>query len=386
MRFVKKLAPLFVLLIGVALSFLIINSKEQPESQSVEDKPRKIKAVVAESGNIQLKVLTQGSVKAKQVIDIVPQVSGQITYVSQKFVAGGKFSAGEVVLRIDPRDYEVAVISAESRVAESIQRLEEEKAEAALALSEWNELGQGEDASDLTLRKPQLAGAEAQLRASEANLLTAKLNLERSVITAPFNGLLTSKNADLGQYLSPGVHIGEYHSTDIREIRLPLSPLDRTKIDLTSLKDGNGEVNVKFTVVIGETTNSWMGQVVRTEGMIVDSTDVLWVVAELSGAQLNSTENGELIEIGQFVNAEITGKSLANTIILPRGALNQGSNVMVVDENNKLRTQKVSLMETNREFIVITGGISPGDTINTTQLGAGMDGMLVSATVEEGIK
>ena len=234
MKFLKVLAPLLVLVIGASVSFVIINSKEQPASQEVEAKPRSIKAVIAKGGEIELKIFTQGSVKAKQVIDIVPQVRGQITFVSPKFVAGGNFASGEVILRIDPRDYEVAVISAESMVAESIQRLVEEEAEAALALSEWKQLGQGE-ASDLTLRKPQLARAEAQLKASEANLLTAKLNLERSVITAPFNGLLSTKNADLGQYLSPGVNIGEFHSTDIREVRLPLSPIDRTKIDLGAL-------------------------------------------------------------------------------------------------------------------------------------------------------
>ncbi|MCC3860995.1 efflux RND transporter periplasmic adaptor subunit [Pseudemcibacter aquimaris] len=384
MRILKKIAPLLVLIAGAVVSVMIINSKEQPQSQEVETKPRNIKAVVAKSGDVELKVLTQGSVRARQVINIVPQVAGQITYVSPKFVAGGKFKEGEVIIRIDPRDYEVAVIAAESQIAESLQRLEEEKAEAALALSEWNELGQGE-ASDLTLRKPQLARAEAQLKASEASLLTAKLNLERSVIKAPFNGLLTSKNADLGQFLSPGIQIGEYHSTDIREVRLPLSPLDRTKVDLTSLKDGNGQLDVKFTVSIGETTNTWMGKVVRTEGMIVNNTDILWVVAELSGAQLSSIENGELIEIGQFVNAEISGKSLSETVILPRAALNQGSNVMVVDENNALRTQKVTLMDTNRDFIVVSSGVNPGDIINTTQLGAGMDGMLVNATIEEGV-
>ncbi|MBT7582701.1 MAG: hypothetical protein HN572_07030, partial [Kordiimonadaceae bacterium] len=247
----------------------------------------------------------------------------------------------------------------------------------------WKQLGQGE-ASDLTLRKPQLARAEAQLKASEANLLTAKLNLERSVITAPFNGLLSTKNADLGQYLSPGVNIGEFHSTDIREVRLPLSPIDRTKIDLGALKGGNGEIDVKFTVTVGEVTNSWIGQVVRTEGMIVNNTDVLWLVAELQGAQLNSVENGEVIEIGQFVDAEINGRKLNNIIILPRAALNQGNNVMIVDDQNALRTRKISLMDTNREYIVVTDGINIGDTVNISQLGSGIDGMLVSTTLEEG--
>ena len=383
MKFLKVLAPLLVLVIGASVSFVIINSKEQPASQEVEAKPRSIKAVIAKGCEIELKIFTQGSVKAKQVIDIVPQVRGQITFVSPKFVAGGNFASGEVILRIDPRDYEVAVISAESMVAESIQRLVEEEAEAALALSEWKQLGQGE-ASDLTLRKPQLARAEAQLKASEANLLTAKLNLERSVITAPFNGLLSTKNADLGQYLSPGVNIGEFHSTDIREVRLPLSPIDRTKIDLGALKGGNGEIDVKFTVTVGEVTNSWIGQVVRTEGMIVNNTDVLWLVAELQGAQLNSVENGEVIEIGQFVDAEINGRKLNNIIILPRAALNQGNNVMIVDDQNALRTRKISLMDTNREYIVVTDGINIGDTVNISQLGSGIDGMLVSTTLEEG--
>tara|TARA_B110000305_G_scaffold240717_1_gene312206 strand:- start:7283 stop:8440 length:1158 start_codon:yes stop_codon:yes gene_type:complete len=383
MKYLKVITPIVVLIIGASVSFFIINSKEQPSSQEVEAKPRNIKAVTAESGDIQLKVLTQGSVKAKQVINIIPQVSGQITYVSPKFVAGGHFLEGEVLLRIDPRDYEVAVISAESQVAESIQRLVEEKAEAELALSEWKELGQGK-ASNLTLRKPQLARAEAQLKASEARLLTAKLNLERSVIKAPFNGLLTVKNADLGQYLSPGVNIGEFYSTDIREVRLPLSPIDRTKINLAGLKGGNGEINVKFTVIVGETINSWMGKVVRTEGMIVNNTDVLWLVAELQDAQLLSKENGEVLEIGQFVDAEINGKTLTDIIILPRAALNQGNNVMIIDDQNSLRTRKVSLMESNREFIVVSSGINVGDIVNISQLGSGMDGMLVSAGLEEG--
>lgn len=383
MRFIRILAPIIVLVVGAGVSFAIINSKQQPQSQEVETKPRNIKAVVAESGDIQLKIFTQGSVNAKQVIDIVPQVAGTITYVSPKFVAGGQFDKGEVILKIDPRDYEVAVVSAESKVAESLQHLVEEKAEAELALSEWQELGQGE-ASDLTLRKPQLAGAEAQLKASEANLLTARLNLERSEIKAPFNGLLATKNADLGQFLSPGVNIGKFHSTDIREIRLPLSPIDRTKIDLAALKNRSAEIDVKFTVTIGEITNNWVGNIVRSEGMIVDNTDVMWLVAELKGAQLNSLENGEIIEIGQFVDAEINGKTLNDIIILPRGALNQGNNVMIVDEQNTLRTRKVSLMETNREFIVVVDGLNAGDTINISQLGSGMDGMLVSAVLEQG--
>lgn len=385
MKILKIIAPIVVLAVGAGLSFVIISSKEQPSSQEVEAKPRNIKAVVATRGDVQLKIFTQGSVNAKQVIDVVPQVSGEIAYVSDKFVAGGRFEKGEVLLRIDPRDYQVAVVSAESKVAESMQRLVEERAEAELAISEWQELGSGE-ASDLTLRKPQLARAEAQLRASEANLQTANLNLERTAIKAPFNGLLTSKSADLGQYLSPGVKIGKYHSTDVREIRLPLSPKDRTKIDLTQLQNGNGDIAVKFTVTNGENISSWNGNIVRTEGMIVDNTDVLWLVGELRGEQLRSLENNVIIDIGQFVDAEVNGKLLDNIIILPREALLQGNTVMVIDDANTLRTRKVSVMESNRDYVAIVGGLDVGEKINITQLGATANGMLVSPLIDAGVK
>jgi len=383
MKFLKLLAPIIVLIVGAGVSFVIINSKEQPASQAVETKPRNIKAVLATSGNIQLKISTQGSVKAKQEIDIVTQVSGQIVYVSGKFVAGGMFDKNEVLLRIDPRDYEVAVVSAQSQVAESTQRLVEERAEAELAISEWEQLGQGE-ASELTLRKPQLARAEAQLRASEARLQTANLNLERSVIKAPFNGLLTIKNADLGQYLSPGSKIANFHSTDIREVRLPLSPTDRTKIDLAKLQGGNGKIDVTFTVSLADTKTTWKGYVVRTEGMIVNNTDVLWLVAELKGDQLNSIENNAVIDIGQFVDAEIDGRSLENIIVLPREALLQGNTVMVVENGDTLRTRNVIVMEANPEMVVITEGISVGEQINITQLGSTAEGMLVTPILEEG--
>jgi multidrug efflux pump subunit AcrA (membrane-fusion protein) len=141
---------------------------------------------------------------------------------------------------------------------------------------------------------------------------------------------------------------------------------------------------MEVTYVSASSKTTWKGYVVRTEGMIVNNTDVLWLVAELKGDQLNSIENNAVIDIGQFVDAEIDGRSLENIIVLPREALLQGNTVMVVENGDTLRTRNVIVMEANPEMVVITEGISVGEQINITQLGSTAEGMLVTPILEEG--
>jgi len=208
MRFLKRIIPgIIVLVIGGGLAAANIFFGPEPESKQSEILARTIRSIEAKTTNVKLYVESQGTVAAKQVIDVVPQVAGEVTYVSPKFVAGGRFKKGEVIMKIDPRDYELAVITAEASIAERKQRVMQEDAEAALAADEWAELGQGE-ASDLTLRKPQREGALAALKSAEASLKRAQLDLERTEIRAPFDGILTEKTVDLGQFLNRGNKVG----------------------------------------------------------------------------------------------------------------------------------------------------------------------------------
>ena len=132
--------------------------------------------------NIRLTVESQGTVSPKTVSDLVPEVAGKVTYVSPSLAAGGFFEKNELLLKIDPQDYKLALIRSEAEVAQARLRLEQERAEAAVALKEWQELGKGEEATPLVLREPQLAQAEAALEAAGATLKQAKRDLERTEI------------------------------------------------------------------------------------------------------------------------------------------------------------------------------------------------------------
>lgn len=383
MKILRRVLPgIIVLGVGFSIASVIIFFGPEPESQKSEVLARTIRSIEAKSSNIQLFVESQGTVAAKQVIDVVSQVAGEIIFVSPNFVAGGRFKKGEIIAKIDPRDYELSVISAEASIAERNQRVLQEEAEAALAATEWEELGQGKIASDLTLRKPQREGALAALKSAEASLKRAQLDLERTELRAPFDGILTNKIVDLGQFLNRGNKIGKYHSTEKLEVRLPLTNRDIAQFDLAGLQSGEREYHVRLTGEFANRENSWNARLIRTEGIIDVNSRILYSVAELSGYELFSLIDERPITIGQFVTAEIEGRSFENVIRLPRESLRQGKQVLIVDQDNKLRTRMVDVIETNSEYIVIASGVEDGDIVNLSQLGMSVDGLLVETNTQ----
>ncbi len=380
---IKILLPAVIIIGAIALSVILVLAKPEPEKKEAAEIARHIRVIKAHEGRVALSVNTQGTVEAKQVIDLVPQVSGQVVYTSDKFVAGGLFNKGEVILRLDPRDYKYAVTSAKARVTESRQLLVRERAEAALAKSEWDMLGTG-DATELTLRKPQLADAKAKVEAAEANLRVAQLALERTEIKAPFNGMLTTKNVDLGQFLTTGTKIGRFYSTDIVEIRLPMSNRDLAQFDIAGLQSGKLQLDVTLTGRFADKESQWKGKIVRTEGLVDTKTRIMYVVAQLRGDQLLSVGDKTPISIGQFVSAEVEGRVYDTVFQLPRAVLRQGNQVLVVDKENKLRTRYVKVVESNRQYVVISEGLKEGDIVCKSQLGVGVDGILVQYELDDG--
>ncbi len=377
--------PVIIVAGAVAVSVILVMAKPEPEKKAVAEIARHIRVVAAHEGHVALYVKTQGTVEAKQAINLVPQVSGQVVYVSEKFVAGGIFKKGEVILRLDPRDYQYAVTSTQARVTESKQILVRERAEAALAKTEWEELGQG-DASDLTLRKPQLADAEAKVEAAEANLRVAKLSLERTEIRAPFNGLLTTKNVDFGQFINTGTNVGKLYSIDVLEVRLPMSSKDLAQFDIAGLQSGKAQLDVTLTGRFANKESKWKGTIVRTEGLVNTKTRIMYVVAQLSGEQLLSLDGKLPISIGQFVAAEVEGHVYETVFQLPRAVLRQGNQVLVVDKDNKLLTRKIKVIDSNRDYVVISEGLKDGDIVVKSQLGVDVDGILVKYEMNSGDK
>ncbi len=362
-------------------------TQQEPERAEIVPRPAAVFVTEAESAEIQLVVRTQGEVKPFIEIDLVSQVSGRITYVNPDFVNGGFFEAGETLVQLEDADYRLAVTRASALVAQRRQQLIREEAEAELALEEWEALGDGE-ASALTLREPQMAEAQAQLAAAEASLAEARLNLSRTRISAPFDGRVRMKNADLGQFVGPGARLGQVFATDRVEISLPLTNVELATLNMPlafQATERNPGPAVELSASLAGNLHTWEGRVVRTDSAIDPQTRTMSAIVEVAdpyGAAAQAA--GAPLAVGLFVNANIEGREIDYAYALPRSALRGSSEVYVAERDGTLSIRQVTVADSSSERVVVTSGVTAGDRVVVSPLRGAANGMLIRALGPDG--
>jgi RND family efflux transporter MFP subunit len=367
--------------VGLTVVAIVGLSATAPQPEKAEQKVRPMSVFTAEvrSEPVRLTVTTQGEVRPRTEIDLVPQVSGRIVDASPGFVDGGTFAAGDLLIKIEDEDYRLAVTRAEARVAQARQALVREQAEADLAARDWQELGEGE-ASALTLREPQLAEARASLAAAQAELRDARLDLQRTEIRAPFDGRVRTKAADIGQYVGQGTRVGRIFATDRAEIRLPLTDSDLARLDLpiafVASADNEGPA-VDFSAIVAGKPRQWRGRIVRTESAIDSQTRVLYAVAQVAdpyGAGA-SQPGGVPLAVGLFVDAEVAGRRIDGAMVVPRAALRPDDRIFVATADDTLSIRQVTVASATPERVIVTDGVAAGERVITSPLSSPAAGM-----------
>jgi len=356
---------LIVLAFALATVFIVkLYDEEKPKERSFNT--LSVRGQYAKQGDITLSVETQGEARPRTEIDLVPEVGGKVVYVSPNFIEGGLFKKGETLFRIDDSDFQVAVIRAESGVAQAEQALAREVAEGEIARKDYEELGTGEPTA-LALREPQRQQAEAALQAANAELQSAKLQLKRTYVRAPFNGRVRVKNSDIGQFVSPGFRLGRIFSTDIFEVRLPLSDDDLSKMSLPIAyvaKDKKSAPLVKLSARVAGKEQIWNARIMRTDSTFDTQTRSLAAIAEVFdpyGAGLSN--NGMPLAPGLFISARIEGITYKDAIILPRDGLRPDDKVYVSTEDGKGAIRDVVVIDSNEERAALASGIEAGELV-----------------------
>jgi RND family efflux transporter MFP subunit len=380
--------PLLVLAGAVLAGRWIIASRPEAEVRPPVETPVAIDATRVAPSAFDVLIRTEGTVQPRTESSLIPQVPGIVTRISPTFREGEFFQAGDVLLNLDDRDYELALASAEAQVAQAQAALEQELALAKVVENDWKQLGK--PAPALGLRKPQIAAARADLLSAKAQLERARIDLERTRIRAPYDGRVLAQNADVGQFVTVGADLGRIYATDYVEIRLPLSSRQLEFVDLPEHfrddPDGAAVVRPGPTVVLtarfGRAEYQWQGRVVRSEGAVDTSSRQLYVVAQVDDPYARGPAGRPPLRIGQFVEAEISGRRLENVVVLPAAALREGGEVLVVDDASRLQRRSVDVIWGDGERVVIDAGLSPGDLVATTPMSVAANGTLVTVTVD----
>ncbi|MFT7564577.1 MAG: RND family efflux transporter MFP subunit [Bacteroidia bacterium] len=384
-KILKTSAPVLVLALGVGVVQALVATKPAPEKK--DDALRLVSLYVdevfTETSNIS--VQTQGEARPKTEIDLIPQVSGRITFVAEEFAEGAEFSPNTTLIKIEDSEYKLAVVQAEARIAETETNLQRELATAQNKQEQWaSKIAEGVIPTPFALNEPQVAEARAKILSAEAELTEAKLNLSRTQIKVPFLGRVMEKTIGVGQYVNVGTKLGRVFSTDRMEIRLPLTDTQLVELNLPMgymAAAGQGHP-VKFSAVVGGKENHWQGHIVRTQAAIDQQTRLVYAIAEVVDPY-HSSESAMPLAVGLFVNAEITSSRQQDAFVIPRLALRNADKVYVINDEEKLEIRTVDVLSTSEDRVLLTNGVANGERVVTSTIPAAVDGMQVKALTRD---
>lgn len=361
----RKLLIAGILVGSVAVAMVMASLKPEPPKREREEVDMLVDVLELESMSANFTVRTQGTVRPLTETIVSAEVSGTMTNVSPKFNAGGVFGPGETLARIDPTNYTVAVEKAEALVTQ--RQIEYDGAE------KLRQSGYRAEA--------ELASAAAALASAQAELVRARRDLERTYIRLPYEGIVRSRDSDLGQFVNTGTRLGVVFATDFAEVRLPLTDGDLSVVDLPDAAEVNqaGGVlgpAVRLTAVQRGKLVEWDARIVRSEGVVDENSRVTYAVARIEDPyRLHS--DGDPLPMGTFVTAMIEGGSIDGIIRVPRTALRGSDELIFVDDESRIRIRQVDIVRSDAEFVYVSAGATPGDRIVVTSLESPVNGTRV---------
>ena len=380
---VQALLAIIIIGVGIAGAVIFIKLKKPPQRNEQGVQAPLVEIEQLQAKDIRMVVRGYGTVNPKVQVDIIPEVAGKVVYIHPELIVGGLIRADETILRIDPRDYELAVRQAEAAVADAKVQLETEQAEAEVARMEWKQLHPDtQPTSELVLREPQIRKAKAMLDSSEAQLETAKLRLERTNLSLPFDVLITTENVDLGQYVVIGQSLAKAYGTDSVEIEVPLQDSELawfdvfensifSKGDSETAKGAPAEVRASFA----GSEHIWHGYVVRTTGQVDKTSRMISVIVEIPDPFKVVDDRPPLLT-GVFTEVLIKGRTLGNAIAVPRNAIRKGDHIWLVN-GNRLHVRSLKIVRMDRNFAYVVSDFLDGANVIVSSLDAVIDGMEV---------
>jgi len=410
----RILLPAAIVLAGVAAFAAMVMTQKPPEKIGTPYLGPLVESIAAPQRSTQIVVTGHGAVRPAAEIDLVPQVSGIVVWKSPHLESGGYVGAGDLLVQIDPRDYELAVQAAQAERAQAAYARDIAVGEAEIARAEWALVSAQQAKSDadspnlspepLVLHVPQLQAAEARLQSATARVEEAKLRLERTKLHAPFDGRVRQTTLDQAQYVQAGHPVARLYGTEQAEVVVPIPDEDLQWIDLsptgpTAVANPPGAMiaptQVRDTVAaerpppVGHQTwpkatvsavfagrhYEWAGQVVRSQAELDPQSRMAHLVVEVHNAAAAGIQ--ELPLVGLFVDVAIYGRMVAGVRTIPRLALRPQDVVWTAGADGVLHVRPVELVRKGNDEVLVRVDMEAGERVIVSRLKGATDGMKI---------
>ncbi|MGI9452542.1 MAG: efflux RND transporter periplasmic adaptor subunit [Geminicoccaceae bacterium] len=415
---------------GIALVAFAMSSKEPPGIVGLEEARTPVRIVTVEPHSFVPRVSGFGSVEPARTWDAVAQVSGRVDEVHSSFINGGTVAKDDVLVRIAPDDYELAIAQAHSQIESAAAEIEEmnlsgetigrsleiEREAFAIAqrelerqrdLAERNTVAasvvEAQESSMLAQRakvqdlENQLLLLPSKLKAleqskvvAEAALEIAVLNLKRTVITAPFDARIAQADVEVSQYVGTGTTMGSLDGIAAAEIDVQISPRqmagfarlafagrDPSTNNPAGRVPRNAGLGAKVHVAFPGTGQGWDAEVTRISDTVDPETRSIGVIVSVPEpyGQVRPGERPPLIK-GMFTEVELHAPAVEDVILLPRTAIRDGK-VMIADPDDRLALAHVTVVYTYDDVAVLRVGLDAGTRVVVSDPAPAIEGMLL---------
>lgn len=379
-KVIKIGLPILILIMAVVATKTMIAGRKAPAKTVTIDRGALVETMAAVKGERSITINSTGTVQPHQEVTIIPQVSGRVIAQSPKLLAGGFFTRGETMFRLEPVDYELARERARATLAKMEFELSSVEAKAAIARSEWDRLKQGAAAppNALVLYEPQLKDAHANLASAQAGLRQAEIELERTTIAAPFNGVIRAESIDEGQYVKAGSGVAVIAGSDEAEVMVPVNLDDLHWLEIPGPGRGSAASAATILLQTGNRSFAWPGRIARALAEVDPQGRMARLVVTIKDPFL-LTKAGvpgqPALAIGSFVEVAFSGRTMREIFVIPRQALRDQNTVWVMGRDNLLNIRSVEIARLEREEVYISKGLASGDRIILTNLTGAANGM-----------
>ena len=375
---IKKLKPLFILLVAFALSYLLwLLGQVQPDPVEEAPAPDVIVEILTPT-DFQIQISSNGTTTPLTQTVLTAEVGGEVIYRSKKFSEGSSVIEGEILAKIDDTDLQLQYKNALLQLANAEVQYSLQLAEAEVAKEAWEKIGDGV-ASDLTLKKPQLRQAEALLEVAKAQVSSAEKKLNKTEIVAPYAGRIQSVNIDLGTTIIPGQPVGALYTSSEIEVKLAVKdndlqflsiPMDGRKLDPSE------QALVEIKSFYKGKNQTWIGRLERVDGVIDPVTRMINLIAVFKNDFIETDKPN--LPIGLFVEAQIDGIILKDIFSIPVNAISENNEVYIVNNDSELVSRQLSILKKYSDFVIVKDGLKAGERIVISKLSTASNGIKVN--------
>ncbi|MCH8218137.1 MAG: efflux RND transporter periplasmic adaptor subunit [Planctomycetes bacterium] len=377
------IVTLLILAFGGCVSLLLLRTGPETVPEDKISSAKIVQTIPLVPQTRSVVVSAEGTVVPSRKVVIKPQVTGQVIWQSESITIGGHVKEGDELIRIDPKDYELALAEVRSNLEQARFEREVESGRQVIAEREWNELQSDLDMEDvnrsLVLREPHLRRAEALMEKARNDIKVAELQLSRTAIPAPFNAMVVQESVEMGQLLNPGSEICELVGTDEFWVQVAIHFSELKWVQFPEEGQSGAEARVILDMGDGESA-AWKGRVIR----LLSDLDPLGRMARLlvsvtDPLQLRRSSTNKLpLLLGSYVQVKIDAGSLEDTLRIPRAALREGKQIWVVGDDHLLKILPATVLWREKETVLISNNLEKGDQLIVSDLRVALPGMEVA--------